>query len=108
MICKYKAALKAGLISWLASSLIAVALLLPYLSNLNSFAHSHSSDTAKHVHSLQLFIQGSILARGFLLTIALVFICFLVLSYSQIITAVIFNYKKSRAPPILILKLLWI
>lgn len=101
MFNNYKTAFKAGLLSWLASSLVIAVLLLPYLSNLADFGHFHGPNTTEHVHSLQYFIQTSLAVQGFLLAVGLGFICSLLISYSSLVIAFIFNHKKSRAPPYL-------
>ncbi|HHO55725.1 MAG TPA: hypothetical protein ENK21_05005 [Trueperaceae bacterium] len=95
----YKTALKAGLASYLASSLVIVVLLLPYLSNLPGFGHFHKPDTAKHIHSLAFFIQTDLASKSFLLAANFEFICFLVITYLAYVLAAKNNHKKSRAPP---------
>ncbi len=99
MFKNIKIAAKAGLASYLLSSLIVAILLTPYLSSLNSFKHSHSPNTAKHVHSLQYFVQASFAVGNILLVASIGLIYLLLLSYIQIDVAVIVSNKKSRAPP---------
>lgn len=53
-----KSALKAGLASYFAISIIAAILLSPYWLTIEDNCHSHSENAQNHLHSLNFFIQG--------------------------------------------------
>jgi len=94
-----KTAFKAGLISYLLVTLVVVVLLLPYLASLANFEHHHKSNTAKHAHSLEFFVQTDLAAESFLLLARFGFICFLLISFAATIQNKNNQQKQSRAPP---------
>jgi len=57
-------ALKAGLTSYLLSSIVVAILLSPYWAGLHAYGHSHK-DNSKHFHSLNFFIQIDVVAEVF-------------------------------------------
>lgn len=94
-------ALKAGLTSYLLSSIVVAILLSPYWAGLHDYGHSHNNDS-KHIHLLNFFIQVDLAIPKFTVHNSAKIIEFLFLISILALTSSFQRHLRSRSPPLFV------